>query len=928
MSKKIIKNSEGYKNLQENNFSTAMMCFIETLINFPLLKKIQISSIMLTQRYYRKNAKYSMGEGLIINEIDNKNNDDIIFKDGFIEFNGQNYEISENNLCNSLINFVTLNPGVKVTDFIVSPNSLLLGLMYRVIWKAKVRVNINKNSSIEFDEYLENYASSAVLVGIVSNLNDENYQLIKYLGNHSNYLSKRESCHWPRQYTQLGEIYKDLVNSNSLNFLEKLFEKALGRSIQEHENKYFREKLENNNYKRLDVVKIICNGEEYLRHIKKEQGNTLAKQKKYQHPQKNEISINDIDIPYFENPKVSVLIPVYGKIEYTLACLKSISENIPKVSFEVIVMDDNSPDNSIYILRKVKNIKTIINPENLGFLRSCNNGAKNAKGEYLLFLNNDTRVMNGWLDRLLETFKNFPNCGLAGSKFIYPDGLLQEAGGIVWQDGSAWNYGSRQDPNKPEFNYAREVDYISGASIMVPSELFTKLGGFDEYYAPAYYEDTDLALRIRKLQKSVIYQPLSEVVHFEGISSGTDTSSGVKSYQVINSKKFLQRWKNTLINHRSNGVEPHLERDRNVKGRVLFIDACTPTPDQDSGSIDIYNLMKVFVQMGWVVTFIPEDNYAYMDRYTADLQKLGVQALYYPYIKSVDEHINLFGNCYDLVMAFRPSVTQKHIVNIRKKCPKAKIIFNTVDLHFLRLEREAEIKKDFLIANEGHKLKKIELELMKQVDLTTVVSSTEFEILKELNVERVVHLPFSREISPSKVPFESRSGLIFVGGFQHNPNIDAVKYFVFEIMPLLRKSIPDLVFNIAGSNTPNEIYDLACNDIKVHGFVEDLEYLLSTMRLNVAPLRYGAGTKGKVVQALSNSLPTVGTTIAFEGMNMVDMLPDLVANTPKDFSKAILQIYQSSEKWDDASRIGLSIASQSFGISALSTNISKILSDL
>lgn len=715
----------------------------------------------------------------------------------------------------------------------------------------------------------------------------------------------------------------ELSKGTDQQFLESLFDIALGRKPQRHEISHYLGQLKNKQSDRILIGEIIYASEECHRHSAHLLKNNSLKSNVLKTPILGEIRPESIELPHHKNPQVSVLIPVYGKVEYTLACLKSIGDHLPKVSFEVIVMDDQSPDGSVKFLQQVKNLRVIVNPQNLGFLRSCNNGASHAQGEYLFFLNNDTQVKSGWLDELVATFTAFPNCGLAGSKLIYPDGLLQEAGGIVWQDGSAWNYGSRQDPALPEFNYAREVDYISGAAIMVPAKLFQDVGCFDERYTPAYYEDTDLAMSMRAQGKSIIYQPLSEVVHFEGISAGTDTTQGVKAYQVVNQKKFLQRWINRLAHHRPNGIDPHLERDRGAKGRVLFIDACTPTPDQDSGSIDIFNLMKVFIEMGWAVTFIPEDNYAYMPKYTPALQRLGVQALYHPHIKSVDDHITPYGDGYDLVMSFRPMVTAKHINNLRVKCPRAKIVFNTVDLHFLRLEREAQLKGDPKIAQEAERLKKIELEVMEKVDLTTVVSSVELEMLQKMGVERVVHLPFSREVRPSNVPFEARSGIIFVGGFQHNPNVDAVKYFVADIMPLLRKSIPGVVFHIVGSKTPEEIKDLACDDIVVHGFVEDIESLMDTMRVNVAPLRYGAGTKGKVIHALANSLPTVATAIAVEGMGLNSTNQIRVFDDIDNFSEAVMLIYSNKDTWCDLSYNGLHYADKNFGIEKLRDNIRK-----
>src|SRR5690606_29834574 len=200
----------------------------------------------------------------------------------------------------------------------------------------------------------------------------------------------------------------------------------------------------------------------------------------------------------------------------------------PRAPLEVCVVDDGSPDDSPAGLPAVHGLRYHRRADNGGFIAACNDGAAIARGQYLVFLNNDTVPQPGWLDALLETFSDHPGAGLVGAQLLYPDGRLQEAGGVVFDDGSGWNYGRNQSPADPRYAYLREVDYASGAAIAIPRTLFEQVGRFDTRYAPAYYEDTDLAFAVRAAGRRVLYQPAARVVHDEGGTAGTDLSSGAK----------------------------------------------------------------------------------------------------------------------------------------------------------------------------------------------------------------------------------------------------------------------------------------------------------------------------------------------------------------------------------------------------------------
>ena len=623
---------------------------------------------------------------------------------------------------------------------------------------------------------------------------------------------------------------------------------------------------------------------------------------------------SNLEIKTASQPVVSIIIPVYGQCDYTLRCLASIADYPPAAPFEVIIVDDCSTDDSIEVLRRVQNIRLIGNSENKGFIRVCNIGASAAFGRYLYFLNNDTVVTLGWLDELVRTFHEFPGTGLVGSKLLYPDGSLQEAGCIIWRDGSACNFGRRHDASLPVYNYAREVDYCSGASIMVPKTLFDELGGFDEHYLPAYCEDADLALKIRDRGYRVIYQPLSTVFHFEGITSGTDMNRGVKAHQVENIKKLFHRWQQRLKDYQVKGEDVDAAKDRRATRRVLILDHCTPAPDQDSGSIDVYNIMFLLREMDFQVTFIPEDNFCYMPQYTEALQRIGIEALFEPHVISVKQHLKEYGSRYDLVFMFRVGVVERHIKAVREYCKKTKVIFNTVDLHYLRLEREAKLLNDDEKMRVAREIKNAEHAAIRAVNVATVISEEELKLLKpDLPDANLYLMPFFRNVPGSSKGFAGRRDIVFVGGYQHLPNVDAVKFFVFSVMPHLRRLLSGVRFYIVGSKPPAEIQLLASEDVIVTGFVENLEPLLDRMRVSVAPLRYGAGIKGKIGTALASGLPVVATSLAAEGMSLIDGETILIADDPENFAQKVSQLYNDETLWYRLSRAGISFAERAWG---------------
>lgn len=624
-------------------------------------------------------------------------------------------------------------------------------------------------------------------------------------------------------------------------------------------------------------------------------------------------------------PRVSIIIPVYNKFAYTEACLRSLARVSDGTVFETIVVDDGSSDQTWECLRQIGGIRAHRNAQNLGFIGACNKGAELAQGEFVFFLNNDTQVQDGFLAELLKVFEQRPDAGLVGSKLIYPDGRLQECGGIIFSDGSGWNYGRFEDPQHAWYGYVREVDYVSGAAIALRRSLFEQLGGFDRLYAPAYYEDTDLAFKVRaQAQLKVYVAPASRVVHFEGVTSGTDVGSGVKRYQVVNQQKFLERWADQLAQHPAPGSAILKARQHRATRRVLVIDACTPMPDQDSGSLRMFNLLRLLLEDGAAVTFFNEDR-AYHAGYAEALQQLGVETLFHPWLGDVPAFFRERGNEFDLVILSRHYVAERFLPLVRDHAPQAKVWFDTVDLHYLRERRAAELSGDNAALKAALSTQAQECSLMQRCDLTLVVSAVEQQLLAvDCPPARVEILSNIHDIPGRAAGPEQRRDLCFVGGFQHPPNVDAVLWFTSEVWPLVRAQAPELVLHLIGSRTPAEIAALHCEHIRVHGFVADLDPFMAGCRLSVAPLRYGAGVKGKVNMSMSHGLPVVATSVAVEGMFLESGVDVLIADAPADFAAAILAACTDDALWTRLSDAALENVRRHFSLDAARAVLARL----
>jgi GT2 family glycosyltransferase len=593
-------------------------------------------------------------------------------------------------------------------------------------------------------------------------------------------------------------------------------------------------------------------------------------------------------------PRASVIIPVFNKAEFTFQALRALVAEVDLGDAEIIVVDNASTDETRALLERFGSVVRVVrNEENRGFVDACNDGAAIARGHYLVFLNNDAVVQPGWLDSLIETVESGAGIGAVGSMFLYPDGRVQEAGAIVWRDGAAFHYGWGGSPDDPRYSFARDVDYCSGASLLIRRELFERLGGFDRRYAPAYYEDADLCFGVRALGFRVRYQPLSRVAHFEGATAGTDTSVGFKRFQIVNREKFFEKWRDVLEREHFEYRPANVRRAsvRSGAPAVIVFDNHLPAPDRDAGSgrmaFILHSLSK------WTRPLFVSTGNQRIARYERRLWRDGVETA-----GAVDCARLLKTRDFAAAIVSRPDVAEAIIPTIRRLAPRARVVFDMVDVHFIRMEREARVTGDARIAAEARRYRELETRLARESDLVWCNSTEDARAMRrEAPGVRVEVIPTIHTLHDRGKTFDERRDLLFLGNLAHPPNHDAVHFFLRDIFPAVRERLRDVRLTLVGDNVPPEIAAYASDQVRVLGYVPDIEPVFAASRVMVAPLRFGAGVKGKIGESLAHGLPVVTTSIGAEGMGLDDGAHALIADEPGAFADAVVRAYTDRELW-------------------------------
>ena len=612
-------------------------------------------------------------------------------------------------------------------------------------------------------------------------------------------------------------------------------------------------------------------------------------EKSFQKKTSNLKNISKINFINHDNPIIDIFIPFYKDFEILADCLYSIYVSKNKLKYNIYILNDFSPEN-IDQLKSIKGLNIINNKQNLGFIDNCNQIINLCQADFFVLLNSDTLVTDFWLDELFYITQIKDDCSIVAPKFLNIDGSLQEAGGIIWKDGSAWNYGRNDDPNKSKYNYVRSVDYASGACLLINTNDFKEVKGFSIDYRPAYCEDSDLSFKLRKLNKNTYYTYRSKVYHIEGVSHGKDANSNnLKSYQIVNQKKFYNKWRGELEkNHFANGFEIVNSRDRSInQSKILILEESLPKVDKDAGSNTLIMIIESLIEMNFNVK-IKVINYN--DEQLSYKEFLTLKGIEY-----IDNKLDtVLVNCnFDYVFVSRPFVFNHYFDTLNTISNK--IIYYGHDIHFLR-EKTLKSPKFDLLKNISL-VKSYEKKAWLNSSIILYPSDSEVKFVKrylksQKRIEKLLPYYFNVDVNHylNRNP-KTIKNILFVGSYNHLPNQEAIDFIDKEIAP----KFEHLRFNLVGSG----LFKVAITSKNIFLYSDVSSRELNEFYLQndifLCPLFSGAGVKKKILDAMSYGLPILSTRIGLQDI-YDNSFPFELSNNAGDFIKNLNILILSSEK--------------------------------
>ena len=634
-----------------------------------------------------------------------------------------------------------------------------------------------------------------------------------------------------------------------------------------------------------------------------------------------------LDLPRASNPAVSIVLVLFNRAELTLACLQSIAGSHDE-DIEVVIVDNASSDETPELLERVQGARIFRNNENRHFLLGVNQAARECLGEHILLLNNDAQLVPGALRSALGTMKSSQGIGAVGGKIVFLDGTLQEAGSVVWQDGSCTGYGRDDNPAAPMYNFRRDVDYCSGAFLLTPRKVWERLGGFDETFSPAYYEETDYCMRLWQAGLRVVYEPAATIIHYE--FGSVESSAIATGLQAQHQSVFEQRHRAVLEKRDPPDLDRLLyARSRSAGRRILFIDDRVPHLWLGSGFPRAHALLEALQRLGNFVTLYPLSvlsepwDLAYHDTPHEIEIMMGMGR------ELLEAFLRSRRNYYSAIIVSRPH-NMRVLSRIRTAHPDW---FENVDVIYdaeaLVAVREMGLRKlagNPMTEEEVRGTFESEIRLAGSADCVVTVSESEATAFRSQGIERVEVLGHNIQVAAPGPSFDARKGFLFVGAVHRetSPNADSLIWFLTEIFPRIRRKLGDVPFTIAGVNRSERIRQLAAPPVRITGHLPTLEDLYASARVFVAPTRYAAGIPHKIHEAAAHGLPVVATSLLAEQLGWTEC-ELAIAGDAESFAARCVEIYTDGAKWAGLREAALERVGRECSRQAFDESVRRIL---
>jgi GT2 family glycosyltransferase len=641
-------------------------------------------------------------------------------------------------------------------------------------------------------------------------------------------------------------------------------------------------------------------------------------------------------LPRSESPTISIILVLHNQAELTFGCLASIAETLSGSTFEVevVIVDNASTDQTGALLGRTVGATVVANGANLHFLKGVNLAAGKARGRHLLLLNNDAQLLPGSLASALRTLESDASIGAVGGRIILPDGTLQEAGSIIWNDGTCTGYARGEAPTTPDVMFQRDVDYCSGAFLLTPAALFHEMGGFDERFAPAYYEETDYCVRLWESGRRVVYDPDAAVVHFEFGSAAANEDA--LRLQATNHAVFVSRHADWL-----NGQFPPSPLNvlaartaRAAAPRILVIEDRVPKVELGTGYPRANRLLHGLLDAGAQVAFFPIFRHPETWHGVRRALDKRIEVLIQAEASELRDYLIARRGHFDAILVCRPPNMEMFLEAAgpgRSVIGNAAVLYDAEALFASRKLAARAAAGEPAGDDERHRMIAAEVSLTRRANAVISVAPHERDVLDEYGVREIHLLGHALDDEPLATGFAERDQIVFLGGIQDEnaPNADAVRWFATDILPRLRQSMGrDVRLTVVGLNKAASIAALDGTALDLLGMVDELPPALARARVMVVPTRFAAGIPHKAHQAAALGIPMVVTGLIARQLGWRDGEDFLVADDPVAFAACCARLHEDADLWERIRQSALERVRQECSPAAFDAKLRDIVGGL